>query len=168
MRILLVDLEAERGVKGFQPEPLKIVAELLDAWLVTDGWMWIRAAGLRIGRIFAASSVDVIEPLRLQVIRLKILIGDRPGRRDSVNVANLAEVFLAQTEEGGAVKFGVASHVVVRVWVKRLSVLVAPFLLGLVLIPFAPDEVISMSVNHKHWNFRDGSDARCKSRAATA
>jgi hypothetical protein len=35
-------------------------------------------------------------------------------------------------------------------------------------IPFTPDEVASVSVNHKRWNFRDGSDARIKSRAATA
>jgi hypothetical protein len=35
-------------------------------------------------------------------------------------------------------------------------------------IPFAPDDVASVSVNHKSWNFRDGSDARCKSRAASA
>ena len=35
-------------------------------------------------------------------------------------------------------------------------------------IPFAPDDVASVSINHKRWNFRDGSDARCKSRAATA
>jgi hypothetical protein len=35
-------------------------------------------------------------------------------------------------------------------------------------IPFAADDVASVSLNHKHWNFRDGSDARSKSRAATA
>jgi hypothetical protein len=35
-------------------------------------------------------------------------------------------------------------------------------------IPFAPDDVASVSVNHKRWNFRDGSDARRKSRAAAA
>ncbi len=35
-------------------------------------------------------------------------------------------------------------------------------------IPFASDDVASVSVNHKRWNFRDGSDARSKSRAATA
>ena len=35
-------------------------------------------------------------------------------------------------------------------------------------IPFAPDDVASVCVNHKRWNFRDGSDARTKSRAATA
>ncbi|HET9993808.1 MAG TPA: hypothetical protein VFQ18_00255 [Candidatus Acidoferrum sp.] len=35
-------------------------------------------------------------------------------------------------------------------------------------IPFAPHEVATVSINHKRWNFRDGSDARMKSRAATA
>jgi hypothetical protein len=35
-------------------------------------------------------------------------------------------------------------------------------------IPFAPHEVALVSINHKRWNFRDGSDARRKSRAATA
>jgi len=35
-------------------------------------------------------------------------------------------------------------------------------------IPFAPAEVAVVSVNHKRWNFRDGSDARVKCRAANA
>ena len=35
-------------------------------------------------------------------------------------------------------------------------------------IPFAPHEVATVKVNHERWNFRDGSDARSKSRAATA
>lgn len=35
-------------------------------------------------------------------------------------------------------------------------------------IPFESDDVASVSVNHKGWNFRDASDARIKSRAATA
>ena len=35
-------------------------------------------------------------------------------------------------------------------------------------IPFAPDEVASVIVNHKRWNFRDGSDSRRSARAACA
>ena len=35
-------------------------------------------------------------------------------------------------------------------------------------IPFAPEEVASVIVNHKRWNFRDGSNIRIKCRAATA
>ena len=35
-------------------------------------------------------------------------------------------------------------------------------------IPFAPDEMASVMVNHKRWNFRDASDIRARSRAASA
>jgi hypothetical protein len=38
-------------------------------------------------------------------------------------------------------------------------------------IPFAPDEVAKVRVNHKHWNFREWSDSRHhggQSRAASA
>jgi len=35
-------------------------------------------------------------------------------------------------------------------------------------IPFAPEEVSAVSVNHKRWNFRAPSDARVKARAASA
>ena len=35
-------------------------------------------------------------------------------------------------------------------------------------IPFASDDVASVKINHTRWNFRDGSDARSKSRAKTA
>lgn len=35
-------------------------------------------------------------------------------------------------------------------------------------IPFAPDEVASVNVNHKRWNFRGGSEVRRKARAAAA
>jgi hypothetical protein len=35
-------------------------------------------------------------------------------------------------------------------------------------IPFAPEDVVSVNVTHRGWNFRDVSDARSKSRAANA
>jgi len=35
-------------------------------------------------------------------------------------------------------------------------------------IPFSPEDVASVSVNHKRWNFRAASDMRAKSRAASA
>jgi hypothetical protein len=34
-------------------------------------------------------------------------------------------------------------------------------------IPFAADEVASVNVNHKRWNFRGGSEVRPKTRAAS-
>jgi len=35
-------------------------------------------------------------------------------------------------------------------------------------IPFAPEDVAAVNVNHKRWNFRGGSEVRPKARAATA
>jgi hypothetical protein len=35
-------------------------------------------------------------------------------------------------------------------------------------IPFEPQDVASVTVNHKRWNFRDRSDVRVKARAAAA
>jgi hypothetical protein len=35
-------------------------------------------------------------------------------------------------------------------------------------IPFASDDIVSVNLNHKRWNFRDGSDAHSKGRAAIA
>ena len=35
-------------------------------------------------------------------------------------------------------------------------------------IPFAPEEVASVIVNHRRWNFRDGSDSRRDTRVACA
>jgi hypothetical protein len=35
-------------------------------------------------------------------------------------------------------------------------------------IPFAAEDVVSVSVTHQHWNFRDQSDSHTKSKAASA
>jgi hypothetical protein len=35
-------------------------------------------------------------------------------------------------------------------------------------VPFTPDDVASVSVNHRRCNFREGSNSRLKSRAAAA
>src|SRR5437899_11229667 len=48
-------------------------------------------------------------------------------------MANLSEIFFAEAEECGAVKFGIAPDGVVGVRMERLAVLVAPLFLSLVL-----------------------------------
>ena len=35
-------------------------------------------------------------------------------------------------------------------------------------IPFSADDITSVRVNHKGWNFREASDSRTRTRAATA
>ena len=95
--------------------------------------MRIGTARPRFGRIFAALAVHVIHVLGLRVVRLQIVVGDRPGRRDSAMMPDLAEVLLAQTEERRAVELGVAADVIVGVRMQLLAVAVVPVLLGLVL-----------------------------------
>src|SRR5712691_10570804 len=64
MKVLLVSLQAEGRMEWFQSKPFEVVTELLNARLVADGRVRIRSAGVRIGRILAAPSVDVIELFR--------------------------------------------------------------------------------------------------------
>src|SRR5712691_7323094 len=133
MKILLIALQAEGSMKWFQSKPFEIVAQLLDARLVADGRVRIRPASARIRRIFTSLPVDVIEPFRFQVVRFELIVRDGPGRRDSAEMANLSEIFFAEAEECGTVKFGIAADVVVGVRMERLAVFVAPIFLGLVL-----------------------------------
>jgi len=53
--------------------------------------------------------VGVIEPFRCLVVRLQILVVDRPGRRHPSVVPDLSEVCLSVIEERRAVEFRVAA-----------------------------------------------------------
>jgi hypothetical protein len=74
MRILFVKLNPQRRVKWSQPQPRKVVAQVLNSRLVTDWRMRIRGACVRVGRILAALAMDVIEMLSLSVIGFEIVI----------------------------------------------------------------------------------------------
>src|SRR5262245_12969229 len=112
--------------------PLQAVPELLYARLVRDGRVTIRPARGRFGRIHAMLAVDVVEMLGLAIERLEVLISQRPGRRNSAVMPDLAEVLLAQTEQRCAVKLGVAANVIMDARLERLAVLAVPGLLGFV------------------------------------
>jgi hypothetical protein len=119
-------------MKRPKPLPSEVIAEVLYARLVADRRVWVWAACGRVGRVFAALAVDMVEMLRLKIVGFKIVIGDRPGGRDAPVVADLAEVFFAKTEEGGAVEFGIAPHIIVRVRVELFAVRVMPLLFSLI------------------------------------
>src|SRR5262245_11610989 len=99
---------------------------------MTDRRVRVRPAGERLGRIFATLAVYVIQALRSQVVGFEFFVGDRPGRRNSAEVANFTEVLAPQSKQRGTIEFFVTTDVVVGVRVKRLSVLVPPLLLSLV------------------------------------
>src|SRR5215469_14482153 len=100
---------------------------------MADRRVRIRPAPGRLSGIFSAPAVNVIEPLGLQIVWFKIIVGNRPGRGNPAEVLDFSKVFPAQTEQGRAVELRVSTDVVIRVRMERLTVLVAPLLLGLIL-----------------------------------
>jgi hypothetical protein len=78
-------------------------------------------------------AVHQIKVLRLGVERLKIVVGDRPRRRDPTMVAKFAEVLRAEPEQRRAVELGVPAHVVVDFRLELIAVPVVPELLREVL-----------------------------------
>src|SRR5262245_45748008 len=71
-------------------------------------------------------AVDVVHLLGLCVIRLEIVIADRPGRRDAILFAKLTEVFTAQPIERSAIHLGGAPDKVVNLWLEWSALAVEP------------------------------------------
>ena len=88
-----------------QPLALEDVAELLDARLVLDGRVGVGSSRPGLVGILAALAVHVEQLFGFGVERLKGVVAKRPSRGDAVLVADLAEIRLAQAEQGGAVDF---------------------------------------------------------------
>src|SRR5262249_26202971 len=99
---------------------------------VRDRRKWVRLVARRLGRVAAAAPMHVVEPLRLGVVRRKIGVGKRPGRRHPVGMADRREILLAQPQQYRAVHLGVAAHPIMNAGMEGTAVLVVPGLLGLV------------------------------------
>src|SRR5215470_7138331 len=99
---------------------------------MADSGPGIGRVGRRFGWIFAAIAVNLVEILGLRVVRLQIVIADRPRWGDPAVVAEFAEVFLAQAEKCRAIELGIAADVIVRVRMEVLAVFVEPGFLGVV------------------------------------
>src|SRR5262249_24224905 len=80
-----------------------------------------------------AFAVNVIEPVGLSVVGLKIVVRDRPCRRHAAEVTKLAEILPSQSEQRRAVELGIAAHIIVRMRVKLAAVGVAPLFFCLIL-----------------------------------
>src|SRR6516225_1623116 len=92
---------------------------------MADRWVRKWCARGRLSGVFAPLAMNVVEPFGLEIIRLKIVVGNRPSRRKPAEMPNFSEVFPTKAEKRAAV--------VVCVRVESLSVLVAPLLFGLIL-----------------------------------
>ena len=118
-RVLLEQADAARRVERLQPRGREVVGELLDPRLVADRRERVGRRGRRLGRVLAARAVDLVALLGERVVRLELVVGDRPGRRDPVVVGQLAEVLRAQPVQRGAVELRRTADVVVDLRLER-------------------------------------------------
>src|SRR5206468_8742790 len=109
---LLLEQDAERQGEWMQPFADERVVELLDARFVADRRIGIGFARRWVGRVDAMLAVHAVEVLGLRIIRLEIVVPDRPGRRDPAVVPDLAEVLLAQAEQRRTVHLRAPADVV--------------------------------------------------------
>src|SRR5436190_22500703 len=77
--IFLIQHDPEWSMKRLQPVQRKVVAQLLDARLVADRWVWECSTAVRLSRIFADRAMHMINLLRLSVIWLEFVVRNRPG-----------------------------------------------------------------------------------------
>ena len=124
--VRLVEADTARRMERMEPGGLELVGEPLDPRLVRDRRKRVRSAGRRLRRILTARAVDLVQVLGLRVVRLELVVGDRPGRRDPVVVPKLAEVLLAKAVERGSVELRRAADEVVDLRLERLPLRVVP------------------------------------------
>src|SRR4051794_30206638 len=108
------------------PRPYEVVRELLDPRLVLERGERVRTARVRLRRVLAARAVHLVLTLGEHVVRLELVVRDRPRRRKPVVVAELAEVFGAQSVERGSVQLRRSADEVVDLGLERLPLFVVP------------------------------------------
>ena len=126
-QVRLVDQDAARRVERVIAGRGQVIGELLDARLVGDRGVRVGRAGRRVGRILAPRAVHLVHRLGGGVVRLHVLVGDGPGRRQAVMVVQFAEVLLAHPVQRGPVQLGGAADEVMHLrLVERLGLRVVP------------------------------------------
>ena len=122
----LVQPDPAGRVERVEPCPLEVIGQLLDPRLVRHRREGVGRARRRLGRILVVAAVDLVELLRLRVVRLEVLVRDGPRGRDAVVVLELPEVLPPESIEGGAVELGLAADVVVDPGLEALALVVVP------------------------------------------
>src|SRR5436190_21548423 len=123
LRVGLVQIDPNRKVERVMPGALAVVRELLDPRVMRDRRMRERPGAGRFGGVLPGLPVYQIQALGLRVVRLQILVRDRPRRRDAPVVTHLLKVALAKPEQNRPVKLGVPSDEVLLVRLVRRAVL---------------------------------------------
>src|SRR5258705_4407170 len=131
--VLFIDPNPKRDVKRLEASSLKIIVQMLNALLVTDGRIFVGRAGVCFRWIFTAGTVHLIEVFGFGVIGFQLVVADGPRRRYAAVMTKLAKVFFAQTKQRRAIKFRIAAHEIIRMRVQLFAVNVAPGFFSVVL-----------------------------------
>ncbi len=131
--VRLVQHDPARRVERVVAALGQVIGNLLEPGLVGDGGPRVRLAAGAFGGVLAGVAVHLVQPLGLGVPGLEVVVGQRPGRGDPVDVLDLAEVPGAQPVQGRAVQLGGPADEVVHLGLERLAVPVEPGVLGDVL-----------------------------------
>src|SRR5215470_17192601 len=99
---------------------------------MANGRPGVWRVGRRLGGVFSAVAVYLVQVLSLRIIGLQILVRDRPSGGNTAVVPNLPEIFFPQAEKRRSIKLGVPTNVVIRVRMEVFAILVEPRLLGVV------------------------------------
>ena len=130
LTVLFIEQNAERQRKGMMAEPLQIVVKLLNARFVAYWRMAVGGARRTFRGIDPVFSMNVIQVLRFRVIRLEVLIAERPGGRDAAIVADFPKILLAKPQQRRAINLRISADVILNAWVKLVSILVVPGFFG--------------------------------------
>src|SRR5215470_1571659 len=92
LAVPFVEQHAERQREWMMTLPLQGIMEFLDARLVRDRRARIRPACRRLGRVDPMLAMHLVELLGFAVVRLEILIGQRPSWGSPAVMFDLAEI----------------------------------------------------------------------------
>src|SRR6266700_171477 len=79
-RVLFIDPNPKRHVKRLQAGSLKIIVQMLNTLLVTDGRIFVGRAGVWFRWIFPAVTVHLVEMFSFGVIGLQLVVANWPRR----------------------------------------------------------------------------------------
>ena len=91
----LVQQDPARRVERVPAALGQVVGDLLDPRLMRDRRPRVLLRPVALGRVLAVVAVHLVQLLGLRVPRLEVVVGQRPGRGEPVDVLDLAEVLRA-------------------------------------------------------------------------
>src|SRR5262245_34088672 len=115
-----------------QPLGCQPLGMLGDVGFMGNRWVWEISRPIRISRVFVDRPMHPIDLLGARIVRLQVIVADRPGRSYALSVLAALTDLAAESRQTGAEHLGVAPDPVVNPGAKRATAIIHPMLTGLV------------------------------------